>query len=413
MKVIEVSHVSKRYTIGPKASYHTLRDTIAEYFRWGAKGGISPEDCFWALNDVSFDIDAGESVAFIGNNGAGKSTLLKILARVTYPTFGSVHLRGRMASLLEVGTGFHPELSGRENIFLSGSILGMSHREIKARFDEIVEFAEIEKFLDTPVKFYSSGMYVRLAFSIAAHLEPEILIIDEVLAVGDIRFQQKCLGKINASTQKGRTILFVSHNISAVRSLCSRALLLSHGKIEMDGKTESVIAQYLQQHCTSTSVQTWECGRGPGNYACKFLKVRITDADGNDVSNADISKDVYVELTYDVIEEGSQVSFAFMLYSEDGVCAFSSLSNKETKYHGKPLQRGTYVSRCCIPGHTLNNGKFRVTIQGFAAVWSDHFRLDQVVSFEAHDDGVLKGDFHGTYHGLFRPKLDWATERSS
>jgi lipopolysaccharide transport system ATP-binding protein len=411
MNVIEVSHVSKRYIIGQKASYNTLRDTIAGFFSRSSKNQDFSEDYFWALKDISFTVKAGESLAFIGNNGAGKSTLLKILARVTFPTSGSVRLRGRMASLLEVGTGFHPELSGRENIFLSGSILGMSHREIKAKFDEIVDFAEVEKFLDTPVKYYSSGMYVRLAFSVAAHLEPEILIVDEVLAVGDIRFQKKCLGKMNASALSGRTILFVSHNVAAIRSLCSRAILLNHGMIEMEGPVNDVTGYYLQQHCTSTSVQTWESGHGPGNYACKFLKVRVADEEGNDLSVADISKDIYIELSYEVIEEGSQVSFSFSLLSGEGVCAFSSFSNQEPKYYGTPLKRGVYVTRCRVPGHTLNNGKFNVTINGFAAIWSDSFCLEQIVSFEAHDDGILKGDFHGGFRGLLRPKLLWTTEK--
>jgi len=411
MKVIEVSHISKRYDLGQKASYHTLRDTIAGFFRGKSKSAPSSEDYFWALNDVSFTVGEGESLAFIGNNGAGKSTLLKVLARITYPTSGSVRLRGRIASLLEVGTGFHPELSGRENIFLSGSILGMTHREIRAKFDEIVEFAEIEKFLDTPVKYYSSGMYVRLAFSVAAHLEPEILIVDEVLAVGDIRFQKKCLGKMSASALSGRTILFVSHNISAVRSLCTHAILLTRGKIEMQGAVDKVTAHYLQQHCTSSSVQTWASGQGPGNYACRFLKVSVVDIEGNDLAVANISKELYIELTYEVIEECAQACFSFKLFSEEGVCAFSSLSNQELNYYGKPLKRGVYVTRCCVPGHTLNNGKFNVTIHGFAAIWSDNFSLEQVVSFEAHDDGVLKGDFHGGYSGLLRPKLLWTTEK--
>ena len=216
---------------------------------------------------------------------------------------------------------------------------------------------------------------------------------------------------MNASTLLGRTILFVSHNISAIRSLCSRAILLNHGKIEMEAPVEAVTAHYLQQHCTSSSLQVWESGHGPGNYACKFLKVRVADVDGNDLSVADISKDVYIELTYEVIEEGAQVSFAFMLLSEEGISVFSSLSNQEQKYYGNPLKRGVYVTRCLVPGHTLNNGKFHVTIHGFAAIWSDSFCLEQIVSFEAHDDGVLKGDFHGGYKGLLRPKLLWTTEK--
>lgn len=403
-KIIEVSHLSKSYSVGHKAAYSTLRDAIAGFFR-----KKDDHEIFWALKDVSFSVDQGESVALVGNNGAGKSTLLKILARITPPTSGSGYIRGRVASLLEVGTGFHPELTGRENIFLCGSVLGMTRKEILAKFDEIVDFAEVEKFLDTPVKFYSSGMYVRLAFSVAAHLEPEILIVDEVLAVGDIRFQKKCLGKMNASTLSGRTVLYVSHNIATVRSFCSRAILLNHGQIEMDGKVEDVVSHYLQQFSSSSSVQTWGPGNGPGNYCCKFLKVRIANAQGEDMASVDLSDEFFVELTYEVIEEGAQLCFSLFLLSDEGHCAFRSVSNQEPKYYGKPMQKGVYVTRCRVPGDMLNNGTFRVTLHGHAAMWSDYFSLENVVSFDAHDDGVLKGDYHGGYSGFFRPKLEWST----
>jgi lipopolysaccharide transport system ATP-binding protein len=255
---IRVEHLSKQYRIGKKQErYYTLRDTIADAFtaplRWvrSRRNGGSPnggeEDTIWALKDVSFEVKHGEVVGIIGRNGAGKSTLLKILSRITEPTEGRVEIHGRVASLLEVGTGFHPELTGRENIYLNGAILGMSKAEIDRKFDEIVEFAEIEKFIDTPVKRYSSGMYVRLAFAVAAHLEPEILLVDEVLAVGDAAFQKKCLGKMGDVAKAGRTVLFVSHNMAAVEGLCERAVLLDQGRVELSGDPATVIAAYLSR----------------------------------------------------------------------------------------------------------------------------------------------------------------------
>ncbi len=246
-QVIEVKNISKRYEIGARQSYGSLReevmDSVKSVFR---KGPAADENSIWALRDVSFTVNEGEVLGIIGRNGAGKSTLLKVLSRITEPTEGTITMRGRVASLLEVGTGFHPELTGRENIFLNGSLLGMTNKEIRAKFDEIVAFSEIEKFLDTPVKRYSSGMYVRLAFAVAAHLEPEILIIDEVLAVGDAAFQKKCLGKMGDVAKGGRTVLFVSHNMGAVRKLCSKAVHLDKGRVENYGDCETVISDYLK-----------------------------------------------------------------------------------------------------------------------------------------------------------------------
>jgi homopolymeric O-antigen transport system ATP-binding protein len=248
--MIKVENISKQYRLGAsRESFPTLRDALAGAFRapLRRRGRRKTNETIWALKDVSFEIAPGEVVGIIGRNGAGKSTLLKILSRITEPTSGRAELHGRTASLLEVGTGFHPELTGRENMFLNAAILGMPRSEIERKFDEIVAFAEIEKFLDTPVKHYSSGMYVRLAFAVAAHLEPEILIIDEVLAVGDAAFQKKCLGKIQGVTQQGRTVLFVSHNMAAIKSLCGRALLLEEGRIAIEGNVDTLIDKYLMK----------------------------------------------------------------------------------------------------------------------------------------------------------------------
>lgn len=241
MSIIKVKNIGKRYQLGNQQPYLSLRDTVVDFF----KGKKKETTAFWALKDVSFEVEEGETVAIIGRNGAGKSTLLKILSKITPPTTGEVDMRGRVASLLEVGTGFNPELTGRENIFLNGAILGMTKKEIQSKFDQIVEFSEISKFLDTPVKRYSSGMYVRLAFAVAAHLDPEILIVDEVLAVGDAQFQKKCLGKMDEVSKGGRTVLFVSHNMGAVKNLCKRAVLLEQGHVKAIGETEEVLKAYL------------------------------------------------------------------------------------------------------------------------------------------------------------------------
>lgn len=277
MPAIEVSGLSKRYVIQHESRHDNLRDTLHHSarklwrkYRWGTS--FNTEE-FWALRDVSFAVQPGEVVGIIGRNGAGKSTLLKILSRITEPTAGKVTIRGRVASLLEVGTGFHPELSGRENIFLNGAILGMSRAEIRKKFDEIVAFSEVEKFIDTPVKRYSSGMYVRLAFAVAAHLDPEILIVDEVLAVGDAQFQKKCLGKMqDVARGHGRTVLFVSHNSSAIRHLCSRALWLSDGKLHAHGPTNQILQAYHQVKRDS-----------PGGRGMVDLATRSTTA-GNDTA---------------------------------------------------------------------------------------------------------------------------------
>jgi lipopolysaccharide transport system ATP-binding protein len=242
--MLEVASIGKRYRLGGGVRHDTLRDALAHWMRRGAPGVDSPED-FWALRNVSFALTEGEVVGVVGRNGAGKSTLLKLLARITAPTEGRIRLGGRVASLLEVGTGFHPELSGRENIFMNGAVLGMRRREISARFDSIVEFAEIERFLDTPIKRYSSGMYVRLAFAVAAHLEPEILLVDEVLAVGDAEFQKKCLGRMAGVGRSGRTVLFVSHNLAAIQQVTTRCLLIENGELACDGPTPEVVAAYI------------------------------------------------------------------------------------------------------------------------------------------------------------------------
>jgi len=318
--IITVDNLSKRYTIGKKEAYGSLRDEIMQTLTAPFRRGRKTEDedaCVWALKDVSFEVKEGEVLGIIGRNGAGKSTLLKILSRITEPTSGRVTMRGRVASLLEVGTGFHPELTGRENILLNGALLGMTHNEIKSKFDEIVAFAEIEKFLDTPVKRYSSGMYVRLAFAVAAHLEPEILVIDEVLAVGDAGFQKKCLGKMGDVAKGGRTVLFVSHNMGAVSVLCSKCILLKKGKVEEFDSTQKVISQYNKIEHQDTTVKIDPSMRQRGEGLVDFKECTMMNISGEPSNTFLIGEDVRVEIVLESRYTGS-MSFWLIIFDSMG-----------------------------------------------------------------------------------------------
>jgi lipopolysaccharide transport system ATP-binding protein len=333
---IAVEGLGKRYVItrGGREAYSTLRDTIASGIRRTAQAvqqrGASSQVDFWALRDVSFEVAQGDVIGIVGRNGAGKSTLLKLLSRITEPTTGRIRIRGRVASLLEVGTGFHPELTGRENIFLNGAILGMSRREIISRFDEIVDFAEVADFLDTPVKRYSSGMYVRLAFAVAANLDPEVLIVDEVLAVGDSQFQRKCLGKMkDFSTTEGRTVIFVSHNMASVRALCNRALWLDHGQIRMQGNSLDVIQAYLESSMTSAdSEQSLDQIRRVAGQGERLLIRQVTLNDGESVLHGEPLK---VRIDYELREPAADVAFGVGFSSPDGVRMMSVDSDLEAE----------------------------------------------------------------------------------
>jgi lipopolysaccharide transport system ATP-binding protein len=412
--IIRAEGVSKQYRLGAfQGSYGTLREALAGTLRAPLRrlrgGARSGGETLWALKDVSFRVEPGEVLGIIGRNGAGKSTLLKILSRITEPTAGRVELYGRVASLLEVGTGFHPELTGRENIFLNGAILGMSRAEIARKFDEIVAFSELEKFVDTPVKRYSSGMYVRLAFAVAAHLEPDILVVDEVLAVGDFEFQKRCLGKMRDVTRLGRTVLFVSHNLHAVKSLCSRAILLGRGRIEKEGDVAAVVQSYLTGGGGSGKA-VWPEGERPGNHSFKLSSVRLLNAQGAETSIVNISEDAEVEICYEVVEEGAAAGFSLVLFDSEGTTVFSSLSNVERNFYGKRLRPTRYKTTCRLPGNLLNSGSYSLSLFGFSANWTDQFLVDRVISFQAVDDGLLRGDFYGNFGGVVRPKLSWETQ---
>ncbi|HEX5705406.1 MAG TPA: ABC transporter ATP-binding protein [Pyrinomonadaceae bacterium] len=418
--IIKARGVSKQYRIGgPTTNYPTLREALAGALqaplRWARNGRSQAQETFWALKDVEFDIAPGEVVGIIGRNGAGKSTLLKILSRITEPTTGRIDLYGRVSSLLEVGTGFHPELSGRENIYLNGAILGMKRAEMKRKFDEIVAFAEISRFIDTPVKFYSSGMYVRLAFAVAAHLEPEILVVDEVLAVGDMGFQQKCLNKMQDVGAQGRTVLFVSHNMAAVSRLCQRVILLSDGSVVNDGPSHPVIEDYLGSRRGTGAERAWTNGvKAPGDEVVRLLRVRVVDENESTSSTVDIRRPVGVEMTYEVLEPGSVLVPNYHFYNDEGVCLFV-VQDLSKEARETPRERGCYRSTIWIPGNFLAEGRQVITaaISTYYPMVVHAFERD-AVSFRVADSlegDSARGDFAGVMPGAVRPIFDWTTRR--
>lgn len=418
MQAIKVEHLSKEYVIGgAKTGRDSFREALPELllapfrrFR-RLRGDVSPDERFLALDDVSFGVQAGEAIGIIGRNGAGKSTLLKILSRITSPTSGRAELKGRVSSLLEIGTGFHPELTGRENVFLNGTILGMSRTEIRRRFEEIVAFSEIEKFLDTPVKRYSSGMYVRLAFAVAAHLDPEILIVDEVLAVGDAQFQKKCLGKIGEVGKEGRTVLFVSHNLGAVRSLCSRAILLRNGRTQYDGDVFTAVNRYTRRESADVTVVKWPREEAPALPSAFLMEVGILGDGITAGGNLSTERPIRISVRFCVVME-TEIGTSVLLYNADGVMLFSSLSNHEPNWHGKRRPVGVYRSVCEIPANFLADGEYSVSI-GF---WEGHYRTGivekEVLRFTANEKGFVRGDLPYEIKGVATlPLLPWSSER--
>ena len=416
---IKIDHVSKRYRIGGlHPGYMTFREMIGGVvtapFRKLKSG--NGHQILWALSDINLEIGQGELVGIIGHNGAGKSTLLKILSRVTKPTTGEVELFGRIGSLLEVGTGFHPDLTGRENIFLSGAILGMRRAEIERKFDEIVAFSELEKFIETSVKWYSSGMYVRLAFSVAAHLEPEILMMDEVLAVGDAAFQQKCLDKMHDIRQQGRTILFVSHDMTAITRLCKRVVLLENGRITGDGEPREVVNQYLSSSLKTGAAREWtNASEAPGDQVVRLRRICVRDEAGETISVVDIRKPFGIELTYEVLQEGHALVPVIEFYNEEGTEIFSTHdTNEEWRRQQRP--RGTYRSTVWIPGNLLAEGSLigNVSVMSHFPSTILHAHESNAVAFQVVDSPAgdsARGDYVGPMPGLIRPLLDWTTEQ--
>jgi lipopolysaccharide transport system ATP-binding protein len=414
--IIKVENLSKKYVIAHQqegaSNYTALRDVISngaksliQKIKHPTKSSNNKYEKFWALNDVSFEIKRGEAVGIIGRNGAGKSTLLKILSRITEPTKGRVSIKGRVASLLEVGTGFHPELTGRENIYLNGAILGMSRVEIKKKFDEIVDFAEVERFLDTPVKRYSSGMYVRLAFAVAAHLEPEILVVDEVLAVGDAAFQKKCLGKMgDVATKEGRTVLFVSHNMGAINTLCTGSIWLESGKIKELGQSNLITEKYLAQSYSSSCFREYELIVGK---KAQITTVRLSNS--NNLSTADFScgEEIITEISFAINEKITGCHLACIVTTNEGYHLFSSADTDTNSSLFEERLPGEYLVRVKLPTTSLNAGSYHVAI-GLGIPGIEVLDRQEAVSFCLHDTGDFGTLKEGARRaGLLLVKTDW------
>ena len=420
--VISVENVSKAYRLG-QIGGGTLKEDVA---RWLAKLQRKPDpflkigeehharkmgDTFWALENVSFEVKQGEVLGVIGRNGAGKSTLLKILSQVTMPTTGLIKIKGRIASLLEVGTGFHPELTGRENIFLNGAILGMTKAEIRKKFDEIVDFSGVEDFIDTPVKRYSSGMYVRLAFAVAAHLEPEILIVDEVLAVGDADFQKKCLGKMQDVSKSGRTILFVSHNMAAVGRLCNRGLLMDGGRTRLIGPTEEVLQQYLKVGTQSDGIRTWSESAGSHfDPRLKINSLRILGPDGTVTGHVDIRRPFTVEVEYDILGNLPELRIALRVMTQDGIIAFKTSESGDQSYDTKSCAPGRYVSQCFFPGNLLNEGFYSLMLSADIPFRKVLFIEEGALGFTVEQTGGVSSRYPEKWPGVVCPRLKWQTQ---
>ena len=408
MQVIKAENLSKQYLLGSRQP-NSVRDMLTGYFTRRAE----PKHKIWALRDVSFSVDDGDTLGLIGHNGAGKSTLLKILSRITKPTSGRASIRGRVGSLLEVGTGFHNELSGRENIYLNGAILGMKRAEINAKFDEIVAFSEIEEFLDTPVKHYSSGMYMRLAFSVAAHLDPEVLIVDEVLAVGDINFQRKCLRKMREVGESGRTVLFVSHDMAAITRICRRAVALSHGSIIGDGPSAEVVREYVASSWGVRSERDFSGdAQPPQSELVRLKRVRMIDEAGESLGRFDIRQKIGIEVNYEVLRSGQILLPNFQVYNTDRTHVFTIQDVGEWKR--RPKETGEYVTRAWIPGNLMSEGSFIVhaAIVTYLPSMTVHFNALDAVSFDVFDPmtgDTARGDYAGNMEGVVRPLVDFET----
>jgi len=429
--IIRVENLSKAYQLGEFSTGTLSRDISRKwammrgkedpYLKIGETNdrtsqGVS--DIVWSLKDLSFDIEQGDAIGIIGRNGAGKSTLLKVLSRVTTPTTGSIKVKGRIASLLEVGTGFHPELTGKENIFLNGAILGMRKAEIKKHFDAIVEFAGVERYIDTPVKRYSSGMYVRLAFAVAAHLESEILIVDEVLAVGDAEFQKKCLGKMNdVSKKEGRTVLFVSHNMASISNLCTKSILLKHGMLQDFDETGVIIDRYIR---SGKENQAQVMGDAINvNKTCSranFEALRMVSGTRGITSNFGINEEISIEFEYEILEDNAKVYPSIHLLDSMGTCILSTFNGPSAslvfdEYFGKPLKRGIYKSVCKIPPYFLNTKNYSISAFLVPESMDDLGIAEQVLSFAVEETGEMRKEYTGEWWGLIRPMLAWKTDK--
>lgn len=409
---IKAENISKQYRLGEVGTgtlshdlnrfWYKVRGKEDPYLKIGEANDRSAKgdsDYVWSLRDVNFEIEQGDAVGIIGRNGAGKSTLLKLLSKVTKPTTGNFKVNGRIASLLEVGTGFNPEMTGRENIYLNGAILGMRRHEIKRKFDEIVDFSGVERYIDTPVKRYSSGMYVRLAFAVAAHLESEILIVDEVLAVGDAEFQKKCLGKMgDVSKGEGRTVLFVSHNMAAVRSLCNKGILLEKGMIRFDGLVNELLDIYNADADNADSTIRWDEDKAPGNAKAKILAINAhTESDF-----FKIESDITLNVDFVNYVENQVLNVSISIFDDKDVYVLASPNLQR-----KPLGKGKYRSTCTIPADLLNKGRYSFTVLLVGNNFELITQLDKIVGINVDEEGTHRGDYFGYWAGTVRPYLQW------
>lgn len=426
---IRAEHISKRYRIGAaqqKFQYGMLRDVLTDTFtapvRWAkslarrADNSQSPaqKNFIWALDDVSFELEEGRVLGIVGRNGAGKSTLLKVLSRVTEPTIGTVSVRGRVGSLLEVGTGFHPELTGRENIFMNGAVLGMKRAEIERKFDEIVDFSEVGQFIDTPVKRYSSGMYLRLAFAVAAHLEPEILVVDEVLAVGDAEFQRKCLGKMGDVAQQGRTVLFVSHNMSAILRLTQEAIVLKKGQLIKRAPTQAAVDFYLSSGQAETGERLWEAEDIPADAApFKPIALRVKNRSGKVVDTVRSTEPVTVEWEYQLSAPVTGLRVGMYLSTMRAEYIFTAFDTDDAKQFERfgARQAGHYFSRCIIPADFFNEGRYSLGVNASSFAVRRYFMDDNALSFNVDITGAPGTQWPEVRQGPVRPRLNWEIEK--
>lgn len=428
---IRVEKLSKLYRIGLKDKIHNslggaiidfIKSPMSNYRTYRSlyrfddinDAERDPENVIWALKDVSFEVKRGEVIGVIGRNGAGKSTLLKILSKITTPTGGRAEVRGKISSLLEVGTGFHPELTGRENVYLNGTILGMRKREVDKKFDEIVGFSGVEKFIDTPVKRYSSGMKIRLGFSVAAHLEPDILVIDEVLAVGDADFQKKCLHKMEDVGRDGRTVLFVSHNMSAVTRLCGRSLLIEGGRLVDDGPSDSIVKKYLCSDLGTTAAREWhDPATAPGGESARLRAVRVRSEDGLITDTVDIRKPFTIEMEYDLLQSDLVLMPVIQLKNEQGQHIFASVDQDPT-WKRRPRPSGRYISTVWIPGNLLAEGMIfpmcsLMSLTPESVLFTERNPVALLV-VDSQDGDSARGDYAKNIPGIVRPLLKWSTE---
>ncbi len=419
---IRVNKIGKKYQLGALGTnYNTLRDTIVDSFTSTTqvllgrekRKGPREENKFWALRDITFDVHQGQVLGVIGRNGAGKSTLLKILSRVTEPTEGRAEMHGRVGSLLEVGTGFHPELTGRENIYLNGAILGMRRTEIDHKFDEIVAFSEVEKFIDTPVKRYSSGMYLRLAFAVAAHLEPEILVVDEVLAVGDAEFQRKCMGKMSDVAQQGRTVLFVSHNMSAILRLTEETIVLEKGHLVKRSPTQEAVDYYLSSGLANQGERVWSTDEVPAD-SKPFtpIALRLKDSQGKVVDTLRSTDAASVEFEYRLSDQVSGLRIGLYFQSTRGEFIFTTFDTDQPAVFEKFSARaaGRYISKCLLPADLFNEGRFSIGVNASSYRIKRYFQDEQALSFSVDATGAPGMQWIENRLGPFRPRLDWKIE---